>query len=694
MKNLLEDKLLEGICGGTLSGNRLASALLDIVNKGQFFSASRRELAAYLVSSSMHEKLIGENIKTPIVENVNFSDFRFLGLTLAGIKKYPVRNDSLNYGLSFLKDGKPVNSIFVGANGVGKTSIYSALEYVGMRKINSALMRGYEREIGQTADKFKDVEEDQSVFLRHSETENKDVSLCLFTKNKVIRLEGEDFFKQSGKPEITEAFYCSDYDVRELETNKDYTKFMLRQIGLNHFYQALQLLYYLGVYVRNEQKYAEKSIWQEGPEIMSEPIWRLKLGIALKHSRRRVPFNTKDENLLLLKSVIEKNQDFHLIKNYTELTVKAIKDEKAMYNEKDWFSVGVIEQYQDLLRLLDDFQKNNYSFEDSSKKYSLLQNIDKFISFRKLLISQINQLKNELNENNYKKIIEEIVTTHKSLIGNDESEGLFETETEAKQFEKEYYELITYLEDYLKNIFQKWEGKIKSSIETLLSDYFDIDNDKLVVNLEINHSKGVLELIDGVTDEMEYIDIHRFVKFDVNIMTACGNLTSEKRIPITPRQYLNTFRFKLFCVAVKIALGCVVKETYAINYPFIIDDVFDSSDFDSRLRLKQFVENIIKCHDGLLEDNKYAMQLIFFTQDDLIANQISKGLIASKGEVNVKFGRIYDYREANDSSEAKDSDIKSLAAFKGDDILETDKLQSSNKNDKNNKYISLEDNVR
>lgn len=687
LKNLLKDKLLEGISGGRLSSNRLASVLLDVVSKGQFFSASRRELAAYLVSNSVHKKLIGENIETPTVENVNFLDFRFLGLTLGGIKKYPVRNDSLKYGLSFLKDSKPVNCIFVGANGVGKTSIYSALEYAGMGKINSALMRGYEREIGQTTDKFKDIEENQSVFLRHSGTDTKDVSLCLFTKKKEIRLEGADFFKHSGKPEITEAFYCSDYDVRELETNKDYTKFMLKQIGLNHFYQALQLLYYLGVYVRNEQKQAEKSIWEESPEIISEPIWRLKLGIALKHSKIKGTFDTKDETLLLLKNVIEKNQDFHLIKNYTELAIKSIKDEKAMYNEKDWFSTGVIGLYQDLLCLLENFQKNNYSFENSTKKYNLLQDLDKFISFRILLISQINQLKKELKNNKDNKIIEDIATTHKSLIGNNESEGLFATETEAKQFENEYYELITYLEDFLKNIFQKWEGKIKSFIETLLSDYFDIDNDKLVVNLEISHSKGVLELIDGVTNEMEHIDIHQFVKFDVNIMTARGNLTSDKRFPIKPRQYLNTFRFKLFCVAVKIALGCVVKEIYAINYPFIIDDIFDSSDFNNRLQLKQFVESIIKCHDELLKDNKYSMQLIFFTQDDLIANQINKGLMASKGEQNVKFGRIYDYHETNDS------DIKPLVALRSDNVLKTDNSQSRSNNDRINKYISLEDDV-
>lgn len=681
MKNLLINNLVEGIRGGALNGNRLAYVLLDIVSTGRYLTTSRRVLVADLISRPMPEN-IDENIKKSTIENVNFSDLRFLYVTLAGIKKYPVNEDSLKYGLSFSKEDKPVNSIFVGANGVGKTSIYSALEYAGMRKTNSALMRGYDRKIGQTADKFKDIEEDQSVFLRHSGTDPQNASLCLFTNKREIRLNGVDLFNQSGEPEITEAFYCSDYDVHELETNKDYTRFMLKQIGLDYFYQALQLLYYLGVYVRSEQKKAEESIWQENTGNISEPIWRLKLGIAIGHLNN---VETKELDLLFLKNVIDKNDSFQLVKNTLESTILSLNEERSKFHNKkgkdkkveDWFSKGVIDQYDKFLNRLIDFQNNNYSFDDS-KKNDLLRDIDSFINFRNKLNLEINVLKIPLDKNgNVRlKLIDRIVSELKFLTGNEKPKGLFESEIEALQFEKEYNELITHLENYLKNIFQKWGNEIKSSIETLLSDFFDIDNDRLVVNLEINHFNGVLELVNGVTDEMEYMDIHQFVKFDINIMTAYGNLISDKRTPIKPRQYLNTFRFKLFCVAVKIALGCVVKETYDINYPFIIDDVFDSSDFDSRLQLKQFIENIISCHDRLLNDNKYAMQLLFFTQDDLIANQLYKGLLASKGEGNVKLGRIYDYHETNNT------DIKSLAS-----------RNSSNTID-NNIYISLEDNIK
>ena len=78
----------------------------------------------------------------------------------------------------------------------------------------------------------------------------------------------------------------------------------------------------------------------------------------------------------------------------------------------------------------------------------------------------------------------------------------------------------------------------------------------------------------------------------------------------------------------------------------------------------------------MLKDKKYAIQLLFFSQDDLITNQLYKGLIASKGVENVKFGRLYDYHETDDS------EIKALVCRNSDNIIN------------NNIYISLEDNIR
>lgn len=682
MENILEDKLRREIRNGDLKGNRLASVLLDIVKTGRFFKASRRELAAELVASPMPKNLFDD--KEDIREKGIVSDLRFLAVTLAGIKKFPVRKDSLNFGLLFSKENKPVNTILVGSNGIGKTSVYSALEYAGMRKLNTAAARGYDRKIGQASDKSKNPKEDQSAFLIHAGTDRKDVSLRLFTKDREINLQGEKLFELYGKPEITEAFYCSDFDVRELENKDDYTRFLLRQVGLNHVYHALQLLYYLNIYVEIEKKkfFKDLSMWDIPHKSIPEQIQRLLLGIAIGSHKQK---DIKEKNLdaELMKSVIEKETDTILLKNTLTTSIKSLREEQSQFPKEEWISDGVYTTYQEFLRKLQRFQNPNYS-SNPTKKIEILQDINSFFLFRKDLFSNIEKLDNELkwaeNPDMKLKLIEKIVTNNgkTKLSGSQEDKytaNLFKSKDEEDTFFREYKQLLDFLENYLAGILNKWRDKLSKSIESLLQNYFDIDNDKLDIRLEINPWTGDYPTTDRLSENMEFEDIHSFVKFNIFVMTSRGNLTENVRYKINPRQYLNTFRFKLFCVALKIALSCFVKETFEINYPIVIDDVFDSSDFDNRLHLKQFIRKVVTCHDDLLPENKYSLQIIFFTQDDLIADQIHKGLISIKGAENVKFGRIYDYHEM------RESDKKKLSL----DYAIDDKEEYN--------YMSIEDNI-
>ncbi|MDE6749519.1 MAG: hypothetical protein K2K21_10765, partial [Lachnospiraceae bacterium] len=235
LENILENILTEGFRKGILKDNRLAGVLLNTVKSGTFFTSSRRALAASLVASPMPEGILKDIGNMHSQKKNSLSDLRFVGVSISGIKKYPPRSN-IGYGLSFSMDGEPINSVFVGSNGVGKTSMYAALEYAGMRKVNTAMARGYKRKTGQSPDRDKKPEEDQSEFLLHCGAEIKDIFLNLFTESKEIKLAGEDIINQSGKAVVSEVFYCSDYDVHELETTDDYTRFMLRQIGLNHLY--------------------------------------------------------------------------------------------------------------------------------------------------------------------------------------------------------------------------------------------------------------------------------------------------------------------------------------------------------------------------------------------------------------------------------------------------------------------------
>lgn len=121
-----------------------------------------------------------------------------------------------------------------------------------------------------------------------------------------------------------------------------------------------------------------------------------------------------------------------------------------------------------------------------------------------------------------------------------------------------------------------------------------------------------------------------------------------KDITIEPRQFFNTFRLKLFAIAVKLSMACCVKIIDKINFPFIIDDTFDASDFISKGEIKNFICNILVNHDGIKALERYPLQLIIFTQDDIIAQKAYQGLSlhGQLRDARPFFLKVYDCKDA------------------------------------------------
>lgn len=122
---------------------------------------------------------------------------------------------------------------------------------------------------------------------------------------------------------------------------------------------------------------------------------------------------------------------------------------------------------------------------------------------------------------------------------------------------------------------------------------------------------------------------------------------------LSPRLYFNTFRFKLFAVAVKIALACCVKIIDKVNFPIIIDDAFDASDFRSKYQVCMFIRDIIQQHNTIEALKPYPMQLIFMTQDSIIARSVYQGLLDGEVENGVKLCRMFDFSYAEPPSDIK-----------------------------------------
>jgi hypothetical protein len=71
-------------------------------------------------------------------------DFRIASMFLSSLRGIEDKIDDIPYGIDFMNHSKiPCNAVIVGNNGAGKTSIFSALEYIYANMIDEAALREF-----------------------------------------------------------------------------------------------------------------------------------------------------------------------------------------------------------------------------------------------------------------------------------------------------------------------------------------------------------------------------------------------------------------------------------------------------------------------------------------------------------------------------------------------------------------------
>ena len=85
-----------------------------------------------------------------------------------------------------------------------------------------------------------------------------------------------------------------------------------------------------------------------------------------------------------------------------------------------------------------------------------------------------------------------------------------------------------------------------------------------------------------------------------------------------------------------------------INFPLVFDDVFDSSDFPNRMSTEDFFRKIFESHDKIEGIKDKPLQVIFFTQDEVIAESIYRGIISNKNNHAI-LGRLFRSEEYNEN---------------------------------------------
>lgn len=547
-------------------------------------SAEDISLSDVFPPNSDGQSIAPEFLSSPIGTS-EYVDKRIRTLRFYNFRLFNTPTDEIPYGVDFTRKGKVCSAFFVGSNGTGKSSVYSALElhYTGFCS--------HAKEMGC------DIQDYLTYGLNKLSTiQAKDVSIG------VSRQDSKDTIHQSLEsisPICPSSPFCSDYDVEQIRQNgKTLYLYLLRQLGYGMFERLLQLISSLQSAIEKIEKVVQPN---------QEELTSTEFGIIVlnyfefaRQAQKRMNECDTYSKADAIRNKIESGQTRHMPKLFKDqwaiakksrstttgsstagLVLKQSSKDTTVYNKQVKTLATLYREIKKIYEQADEL-RGLPSYKDES---SLLLTMAK-----KLL-----EKKQELENKDF-----QYVANEASQKGIEYKKGMLE-KSRSLILDLQHQTVLQFSQ-----IFQQEFSDIMSEFSDLGETFhLDVKSDSINLNIQVPIANGINE--QDATSQDSFF-------------------------PATPNEYLNSFRFKLFCITLKVALAFFWMQKNKTVVPFVIDDVFNANDFNNGLKLESFVCRIFRwyrqklCADGQC---KIPFQLIMFTHDDMMQTAFKKGFIRS-----------------------------------------------------------------
>lgn len=555
-----------------------------------------------------------------LIHSSEYVDKRIRAIKFYNFRLFPSPDkDDKPYGVDFTKQGEPCSLFLVGGNGTGKSSVYSALE------IHYTKVCSHAKEMGC------DIPEYLTFGMENIEGVTKDdVSLGVIRQD----LKGEDHVYNELKQKFGDfqqicasSNFCSDYDTEQIKKNgKLLYSYILQQLGYKQFEDILKCI----SKISENLEEMVKSL-QQNPEKISSAEFNIVI-LNFLRSINDGDDDIKECDLYINPEEIKKQiegvsphlHDSKLFDEQWKITRKARN--ASVHTSKP----GII------------VQTPPSSNDEYGKQVGTLSSL--YYELRKILL-----LKKEMREDEkFRDETNLLLTLVESMIKR--KRDLEDTE---------YRQIID--ANNANDMFEKIN--ILEKIKTLIVE----TQHQIVLEFQQTFQNEISDVLESFS---EYGETYKVVvssnSFNLDIIVP----TEKGIFHATPFHYFNSFRFKLFCITLKICLSLYWMKRNKTIVPFVIDDVFNANDFNNGLKLVQFVYNIYKWYDVKLQragNCKIPLQLIMLTHDDLMLSAFKKGFIymsetdlienryCKKSLDNLRCGRIFPYRTIG--HECKDREI-------------------------------------
>ncbi len=563
-----------------------------------------------MADTNLREDLNTKKTDQPAEEATHPVDFRFLDLSLSGFRKFPVGN---TFTLRLSEPPKtaeekrqPSSLILVGRNSVGKSSLYDSMEYIFTGQVSEAELRSIERQ----------------KFILHGD-EILLPSITVETCSKKIA-SFDEFSSSEGYFPVNGCF-CSEADIiaigkiSDTETYIDGFDFFASSFGYENLVRIKTVL----------QQYDSHS-WRVGATVQDngkreqtileyrKKLEDLKQRIEIYHEEIAAWLDDRSEH------------DKHLADIVAAFSER-IGELKAMATvSSDELSHLIDDAFKELSGFTNNIRGLNVqlSFWDEKKK-SFQDRIDSGIpSSRKLLdpgenadannrnMATLLDFSKYLESLRFSALIKESVSSFRqSVLEYNNQEILLKKEEDALKSYKRFCGVGLYL--------QTLDNELRVALRGQLTDIrpFVVET---------------MELFTGGLRDKEKISIDDDWKISLQYEEGGENKK------ISPKKFYNTFRYKLFCMMLRISTAVCLMKARNFLFPIVLDDIFYASDFYNRRLIRRFIKHFIDVSEKTV--GKGQIQLICFTHDEVVFSAIYEAIREKREMDRFIFGRLHDYR--------------------------------------------------
>ncbi len=205
--------------------------------------------------------------ETELIEKYK-GDYRIKNITISNIRGIP--KSEKPFGINLTEENEPISMVILGTNGVGKSSIYDAVEFTFCRRVGEAELRSRET--------FFDNDKHFTNYLQRFNNDFSDTECNVETLKKNISIK-EEYFPESIRKQLNpNTHFISDFDIYsygQLDYNSDdeqsFHHLVAESIGLTELLNLNRNLLSFIQYRRDKERRNNSALEKES-KTLSESI--------------------------------------------------------------------------------------------------------------------------------------------------------------------------------------------------------------------------------------------------------------------------------------------------------------------------------------------------------------------------------------------------------------------------------------